>query len=85
MIGQTTFSATARLQDGVVTVKVVASTPYGSRSCTVSQEVEDEKLLSSIGGMLDKAIRSVQAELQQEAVKATATAVVAAANLKEVI
>ncbi len=85
MIGQTTFSATARFEDGVATVKVTASTPYGSRTCGVSQEVDDEKLLGAIGGLMEKAIKSVRESLQQEAVKQTAGAIVAAANRKEVI
>lgn len=85
MIGQTTFSAWAKLQNGEISVKVVAATPYGSRSCSVSKEVDDEKLATAIGGLLEKAIKSVQADLQQEAMKETARAVVAASNLKEVI
>lgn len=85
MIGQTTFSATAKFENGIASLRVTASTPYGARTCGVSAEVNDEKLLAAIGGLMEKAIKSVREELQQEAVKQTATAVVAAANRNEEI
>lgn len=85
MIGETTFSASVRFENGEARVKVIGITPYGSRSVTVSADVADEKISAAIAKPLEAAIKSVREELQQLAYKEAARAVVAASDNGEVI
>ena len=85
MIGETDFIATARLENGEVSVKVTAVTPYGNRTCAVSEEVADEKLTSKVSSALEAAVKSVRVELQQKAVTEAARAAVVAGDNKESI
>jgi hypothetical protein len=83
MIGTTTFKATARFDEGEVKISVTGSCPYGKRTATVTVEVDDEKLLSQIGSLLDKAVRSVREDLNQQATAAAAKCLVVATDMKE--
>jgi hypothetical protein len=83
MIGETKFIATARLEDGQLTVKVTAVTPYGTRSASVDQEVTDEKIVSRIESGLDAAVRSIRGELHERANTEAARAAVVAGDNKE--
>lgn len=85
MFGETTFSVLTRFENGVASVKVMASTPYGRRSCQVSEDVTDEKILAKIAAASEAAIKAAEASLRQTAAKETARAVVAAANNREEI
>ena len=85
MIGETSFIVTARSQDGKVTAKVVAVTPYGSRSSTVDVEITDEKILSKIESAFGAAVKQVRGELQQRSVTEAARAAVIAGDNKESI
>lgn len=83
MIGTTTFKATARFDEGEVKISVTGVCPYGKRSASVSVEIEDEKLLAQIGGLMEKAIRSVREDLNQQATAAAAKCLVVATDMKE--
>lgn len=85
MIGETDFIATARLENGVVSVKVTAVTPYGTRTCSVSEEVTDEKVTSKVSSVLEAAVKSVRGELQMRAHTEAARAAVVAGDNKESI
>jgi hypothetical protein len=85
MIGETSFIATARCQDGKTTVKVTAVTPYGVRSVSVDTEVTDEKVTSKVESAMEAAIKSVRVELQQKSVTEAARAAVIAGDNKESI
>ena len=85
MIGETSFTATARLENGEVSVKVTAVTPYGDRTCSVSEIVADDKLTSKVASVLEAAVKSVRVDLQQRAVTEAARAAVVAGDNKESI
>jgi hypothetical protein len=85
MIGETTFQATARYENGASSIKVTASTPYGSRSASFSVDVTDEKLLGKLDSLFEAAIKSVREEAQQQSVKAAAQAFVVATENKEAL
>lgn len=85
MIGESNFITTARLENGEVSVKVIAVTPYGTRTATVSEEVTDEKLTSKVASVLEAAVKSVRGELQMRAHTEAARAAVVAGDNKESI
>ena len=85
MIGETTFQATARHENGASSIKVTASTPYGSRSASFSVDATDGKLLAKLDSLFVAAIKSVREEVQQHSVKAAAQALVVAADNKEAL
>lgn len=85
MIGETTFQATARFENGEPKLKVTAFTGYGSRTASVSREVEDDKLLADFAKLAEKAIKSVNDELRSEAIAAAAESLVVATKRKEAI
>jgi phage tail protein X len=84
MIGETKFQVTARLDSGgKPELRVTALTAYGRRTAGVSQDVTDKKLLAELGKLLKDAIKSVQPELQPQAVTAAAEALVYASKRGE--
>lgn len=84
MFGETNFKVNATLHaDGEVTAKVQASCAYGERTASVTQDVEDEKLLASIGNVLKKAIGDAREGLIQQATSAAAEALVVATKKGE--
>lgn len=85
MIGETSFFATARFEDGEPKIKVTAVTPYGNRSASVDVEVTDEKLLSKLGSVMAAAIKSVRGDLQHRSVTEAARAAVVAGDKGESI
>ena len=85
MIGETTFQATARFENGEPKIKVTAFTGYGSRTASVSQDVTDEKLLADLSRLSEKAIKSVQEELRHQSITAAAESLVVATKRKEAI
>jgi DNA-binding protein YbaB len=85
MIGETSFIATARCQDGKTAVKVTAVTTYGVRSVSVDKEITDEKVTSKVESAMEAAIKSVRVELQQKSVIEAARAAIVADQHKESI
>lgn len=85
MIGESDFIATARLENGEVTVRVTAVTAYGTRTASVSEDVTDEKVISKISSALEAAVKSVRGELQMKAHTEAARAAVVAGDNKESI
>lgn len=85
MIGETTFNATARFENGEPKIKVTAFTGYGSRSVSVSADVTDEKLLAKLAGIFDAAVEKVSGDLREQSVNEAARALVVATDRKEAI
>lgn len=75
MISEARFLVTAR-SDGAL--KVTAFCDYGSRTVSVSEDIEDEKLSADMEKIFDKAIASARESLQIKVVASAAEAIVAA-------
>jgi hypothetical protein len=65
MIGEATFHATARFEDGKTTVKITAVTPYGDRSTSTVREIEDPKAVEAFEQLFKKAIDSAAEEMKR--------------------
>lgn len=85
MIGETTYLATARFENGEVSVKVTAVTPYGNRSVSTTEELADKKVKAAVAGALKDAIDSASEGLRQKSFGEAARAVTAAFDNKESI
>lgn len=84
MIGETRFQVNARLDgDGEPAITVVALCDYGSRTAAVTQDVTDEKLLSQVKAIFEKAIRQTRDELHGQATAAAAESFVVATRKGE--
>jgi methionyl-tRNA synthetase len=83
MIGEATFHATARFEDGKTTVKITAVTPYGDRSTSTVREIEDPKAVEAFEQLFKKAIDSAAEEMKRHSFNEAARNVVAAIDRAE--
>lgn len=67
MSDKATFLVTARRDGKKSAIKVTAIQPYGSRTTSVSVDVEDKELLKKFDAICDAAVKANQDSLQDEA------------------
>lgn len=86
MFGEPEFHATARMsRDGGVSLKVTGVRSYGAREVSVTEEVVDEKLLSQLSAVFEKAVKASSEALSKMTAKDAATAVYVAGQRDEEI
>jgi hypothetical protein len=78
MIGETKFHATARFENGKVTLSIVAVTPYGDRSVSTTKDVTDKKVLAALGDVFKDAIDAAGEYLKRDSFNHAARAVTTA-------
>jgi carbon monoxide dehydrogenase subunit G len=83
MIGDPTFQATARFENGEARIRVTAIRPYGTRTASTSVDVDDETMTAKVAKVLESAIKSVSDELAQQSFKEAARAVTVAFDMEE--
>jgi hypothetical protein len=83
MIGEATFHATARFENGQATVKVTAVTAYGDRSASTVREVEDPKTIGAFEDLFAKVIEATAEDLKRQSFNEAAKSMVAAIDRGE--
>lgn len=84
MIGEPEFQVNAKLAaDGTVSCKVMAFVKYGERSVTTDVLIEDKKMLSQLGTVLDRMKQTVAEKLGKDATGNAIRCASVAIDLKE--